>query len=102
MKIYLSGPISLGGTATAEQVVIYKSRFRVMAGLIYAEGNLPLSPLENQADSWIEYMRKGIAQMMSADAVLMLEDWRLSNGAVIEHNLALAIGIPIEYNDRDV
>ena len=98
--VYLSGPISLGGTASPEQIAIYKSRFRVMAELIYAEGNLALSPLKNEANSWGEYMRKAITQMMNADSVLMLPDWRLSNGAVIEHNLALAIGIPIEYSDE--
>jgi hypothetical protein len=101
-KVYLSGPISLGGTASPEQVQMYKSRFRVMSGLIYAEGNIPLSPLENEANSWEEYMRKGIAQMMGADSVLMLPDWRLSNGAFIEHTLALAIGIPIEYSDDEL
>jgi hypothetical protein len=100
VKVYLSGPISLGGTASPEQVQHYKEAFHVAALALYDNGHLPLSPLENEASSWEAYMRKAIAQMMSADSVLMLPDWRLSNGAVIEHNLALAIGIPIKYSDE--
>lgn len=44
---------------------------------------------------WMWYMRRTINMMLEADGVALLRGWRNSRGAKIEHDLALALGMPV-------
>jgi nucleoside 2-deoxyribosyltransferase len=53
------------------------------------------NPAENpEQDSWLAYMRVSIRQMLTCDAVALLPNWKASQGALIEHGIAIALGIP--------
>ena len=43
---------------------------------------------------WKKAMRISIQKMLTFDGVAMLDGWEKSKGAVIEHDLAVALGIP--------
>lgn len=93
--VYISGPISLGGTATPYQIRKYKRVFRIAAKNLYSKGYIPFSPLKNEAETWSGYMRKGIIQLMNSDRIFLLPDWEKSKGAVIERDLAVKLSIPV-------
>ena len=51
-------------------------------------------------DSHDGYMRHSIEQLLSCDAILMINGWRYSQGAKLEHTIANAIGMQILYYKR--
>jgi len=47
--------------------------------------------------NWDQYMKNDIKVMLACDEVHFLPDWKDSNGAKIEHQLCLDLGIKIVY-----
>lgn len=45
---------------------------------------------------WGDYMRRGLAQMLTCDGVATLDGWQLSRGATIEVDLARQLGMPVQ------
>lgn len=65
-----------------------------------AQGIEVLSPSENFGGAVIEslraqYMRRDIEQLLKADAVVVLDGWEKSNGALLEVAIAREIAIPV-------
>lgn len=99
MKIYLAGKVS--GTDIAASTI----KFGQAQHDIEQMGVEAINPLEVVNDwhtTWNAAMRKCIAAMMTADMVLLLPDWKESNGARIEKILAEDLGIPVYDNIRAV
>jgi hypothetical protein len=63
-----------------------------------AAGFTVLNPAETELptgeDSWENYMRAGLTQVLQADAVALLPDWWRSRGAQLEHGTAHSLGVP--------
>src|ERR1700744_6276506 len=88
--IYISGPMT----------GIPKFNF---PAFIAAEAELKLhgytveSPHHNgesePGKTWEDYMRLAITQMMKCHEIYLLPGWEASRGAVIEHDLALKLGM---------
>ena len=94
MKIYISGKIS--GTDLTET----RKRFAAAANATKRLGYEPVNPLENglsEHDSWEAHMLKDIADLLHCNAIYMLQGWKDSKGARIEHYIATEIGMPIMY-----
>lgn len=56
------------------------------------------NPAENPEPpcaSWAGYMRMAIAQLVTCDVIALLPNWHTSRGAVVEHKLALDLGIRV-------
>jgi hypothetical protein len=61
-------------------------------------GYFPISPIfleHNHDKSWQSYMKEDIRALTLCDAVYCLRNWRDSQGATIEIELALKLGIKI-------
>ncbi|WP_314771659.1 DUF4406 domain-containing protein [Capnocytophaga sputigena] len=94
MKIYISGKIS--GTDLTET----RKRFAAVAKAMKRLGYEPVNPLENglsEQDTWEVHIIKDIATLLQCKAIYMLQGWKDSKGARIEHYIATEIGIPIMY-----
>ena len=94
MKIYISGKIS--GTDLTET----RKRFAAVAEATKRLGYEPVNPLENglsEHDTWKAHMLKDIADLLQCKAIYMLQGWKESKGARIEHYIATEIGLPIMY-----
>ena len=94
MKIYISGKIS--GTDLTET----RKRFTAVAKAMKRLDYEPVNPLENgltEHDSWEAHMLKDIADLLHCNAIYMLQGWKDSKGACIEHYIATEIGMPIMY-----
>ena len=77
---------------------VYEANFERAKEEVVALGYEPISPVElehNHDKSWNSYMKEDLKHMLNCQAVFAQRNWRLSPGATIEINLALAVGINI-------
>ena len=91
-KCYIAGKI---GDLPEE---VYMENFERAKEQVIALGYEPVSPVElehNHDKSWNSYMKEDLRHLLGCCAVYAQRNWRLSPGATIEINLALAIGIDI-------
>lgn len=97
MKIvYLSGPISLGGVATPEQVEKYLAVFAHHTARLRAAGYEVISPGEcAKQPSWEAYMKVLIPEVCRAHVIGVLPDWELSPGSVLEAYIAHVVKTPV-------
>lgn len=83
MKVYISGPIT--------GVDNYEKNFSGAETKLKALGLKvinPADPSHGLEDNWENYMKRDIKMLMDCDAIYMLDNWKTSPGAVIEHALA--------------
>lgn len=93
-KIYISGQIS---GLTPEE---YTANFTAAATRLTAQGYAVITPLNNGVDPsepWKEQMKADIRLLLDCDAIFMLSNWELSNGATLEREIAKGLGLRIEY-----
>ena len=93
MKIYISGKIS-GIEKEAERL------FSDAEAKLISEGNNPVNPmtLNHQHDkSWHSYMKEDVKALCDCDAIYMLSNWTDSKGAIIEHTIAMYLGLKVIY-----
>lgn len=95
-KIYISGKIS---NLPLHQVTM---KFGLAQKEIEAFGFEVINPIEVVNDiktTWENAIRKCIAALMQCDAIVMLNDWDQSPGAIIERKLAEDINMLIVTSD---
>ena len=91
-KIYISGKITDNPN--------YKADFEAAESALKIAGFQPVNPAEEHLPdgaTWADYMRQDIKLLCDCDAIYMLNGWRESAGAKIEHKLARDLGIEIIY-----
>lgn len=107
-RIYVSGPIT--GRPNAREA------FDVAYAALQTIGLQPvlptyLQPFEHEGDCPFTYrgtddphdascyMRACIEAMVTCESIFMLDGWKGSRGAVLEHDIAIKIGMKIYYNE---
>lgn len=121
MKLYLCGPVSLGGTCTPEQeknnLEVFHRAERMLKGAGY-DVESPAKVLDfymkkllyvklpgghvcevEGAAKWQWYMRRTIIQMLTCEAVATIGPVLLSRGCVKEISIAMDFGMPIKSAD---
>lgn len=91
MRLYIAGPM------TGLPDLNYPA-FNAEAERLRSFGYEVENPAENPeppCGSWQGYMRLGITQLMTCDAVVMLPNWHESKGARCEAMISRLLGIPI-------
>jgi hypothetical protein len=95
MKTYISGRIS--GLPINDVM----TKFNLAEKTIIASGHEPINPLKIEGYdvslTWKQHMCRDIKELFNCEAILMLNDWRDSRGARIEHAIAKETGIIIYY-----
>lgn len=93
MKIYISGPI------TGRDIDEVREHFAKAQLRIEELGHEAVNPFDNGLDethSWKQHMIRNIALLlMQCDAICLLDGWRESRGARIEHNIATELNLAI-------
>lgn len=93
MKAYISGRIS------GINLNLARSRFDEAEQLLLSVGfDDVYNPMKHQdCETWHQYMRRDIIELMNCDVIFMLNGWELSKGARIEQSIATQIEMPILY-----
>lgn len=90
-RIYIAGPMS----GLPE---LNFPAFHAAAKALREQGHHVENPAEINADpkaQWLDCMRTDIARLVTCDAVLMLPGWQNSRGALVEHGLAVGLGLEV-------
>lgn len=91
MRIYVAGPM------TGIPDFNYPA-FRKAALELSALGHEVENPADNDdgaQESWADYMRLAIPQMLSCEGVALLDGWLGSKGAALEVHIAEALGMDV-------
>ena len=95
--IYISGQIT--GLDINEAI----SKFKDAEDFIKKEmpEYTPLNPFDicEQSDdnTWLDYMRADIKALVDCEAIIMLDNWKESNGAILELKIAQGLKMEIYY-----
>lgn len=111
-KLYLCGPISIGGTLPEEQVIENLNRFNEYEIMLAKVGYRVESPVRikeapwlaalelsskcevvTKRDEWCWYLRRTLIQMLTCDGVALLPGWQASPGCRLEVHLADSIDL---------
>lgn len=90
LTVYIAGPM----TGLPEHNY---PAFNAAEKALAREGFHVLNPAHNEANDWLGYMRRALAQIINADIVFFLRGWRKSKGASMEHRIAVELGLVICY-----
>lgn len=92
-KIYISGKIS-GIENDATEL------FAKAENELISKGYEVINPmtLNHEHDkTWHSYMREDIKALCDCNEIFMLSNWADSKGAIIEHTIAVYLGIKVKY-----
>ena len=96
-SVYLSGPISLNGTATPDEIAERVAVFTTEAKRLREAGYEVVNPCEVESQkSWADYMKVLVPAVCAVDAVATLPGWELSRGARLEVYIAKELGIAVQ------
>ena len=87
-KAYISGPISGLPFDKVEQA------FNDAEIRLQEEGYEVVNPLKNgltKDHSWSEHMKADIKLLMDCDTIYLMKNWKKSEGATIEREIALSL-----------
>ena len=98
MKIYVSGKIS---DLPYNEVV---DKFNFHSDFLELKGYEVVNPITispySPEKQWHDYMLEDIKELFSCEAIYMLDDWKQSRGARIEHNIAQEMELTVyKYGD---
>lgn len=91
MKVYLSGPMT--GLPDHNYPAFEAARTDLRQ-----EGFKVLCPAEAgvvKGWTWEQYLRRDLAMVISAHAVVVLDGWQQSRGACLEVHVARELGMPV-------
>lgn len=101
--IYIAGKVT--GEPFRETAIKFEKAYNEIKGIGF-DAIVPLELVQDylnehpekielpEKELWQLAMKLCISQMVECDAVLLLDDWTRSKGALIESQLALDLGIP--------
>jgi hypothetical protein len=92
-KIYISGKIS--GIENEAPELFAKAETELQA-----KGFETVNPmtLNHEHDkSWHSYMKEDVKALCECDEIFMLSNWIDSKGAIIEHTIAMYLGLKVRY-----
>jgi hypothetical protein len=101
----LSKKIYICGKVTGLPIHDVTMKFGNAEKIIVSNGLTAVNPLSVVNDfkcPWPEAMKKCIAAMVQCDAILLLDDWMDSKGALIEQRIASDIGIRCLIGTKDL
>jgi hypothetical protein len=101
-RIYISGKISgLDILEAARNFQEAESYLIINYENIDVVNPMRESPYEKDK-TWEQYMLEDINLLFSCDSIFMLENWKSSKGARIEHNIAVEMGKIILYQNSSI
>ena len=80
----------------------YRELFKAAEKEFLAKGYIVMNPAElPEGMPYKKYLPITLAMLEASDYIYMLNNWKNSKGATVEHDYAVAQGISIIYQDGD-
>jgi hypothetical protein len=99
MKIYISGKIT--GLNYQEARLKFFEAAKHCYYVYKAEVCNPIQLVHYDENKiWQNYMKEAVIYLCQCDTIYMLDDWKNSDGAIIEHDLAKKLGYEIIYQNN--
>ncbi len=98
IKVYISGAIS---SLPYEEA---KNMFDRASLELNKQNFTAVSPIDNgldQASTWAAHMRVDIKALLDCDCIYMLNTWKNSKGARLEHKIADELGMGVIYQPKE-
>lgn len=76
-------------------LIDYNEKFEEMERKMTARGYKVMNPAKNHCDTYEDYIRTGLKQLMGCDTIVMLKGWEESRGARLEKHYAEIVGMEI-------
>lgn len=95
-RIYIAGPMTgiVLFNHAAFNAAALKLRAEFPAATVYSPAEVTL-PEDDQ--SWANYMRAGITDLVKCDTIYVLKGWENSDGATLELTIARSLGMQVIY-----
>jgi hypothetical protein len=93
MRIYISGKIT--GIEEEALRLFEKAELELVS-----KGFKVVNPMKlnhNHNKDWHSYMKEDIKALCDCESIYMLSNWMDSKGAIIEHTIAIYLGIKVYY-----
>jgi hypothetical protein len=97
-KIYISGKIT-GIEKEAQDIFSKAEKALKEKGFDVVN---PLTLNHNHSKTWHAYMKEDIKALCDCDSIFMLENWVDSKGAIIEHTIAMYLGMKVQYESSQL
>jgi hypothetical protein len=92
MRIYVAGPMT---GLPGYNLAAFAAATLELQSLGYDAVN-PGRRGADPAKTWVDYMREGLIDVLSCDAVALLGGWEASKGATLEVHVARSLAMPVE------
>jgi len=92
-KVYISGKIT--GIENEAPLLFAKAEKHLQENK-YLTVN-PMTLNHDHDKSWHAYMKEDVKALCDCDAIYMLTNWKDSKGAIIEHEIAIYLGLKVIY-----
>ena len=92
-KIYISGKIS--GIENEAPELFAKAELELQSKGFETVNQMTLN--HNHDKSWHSYMKEDVKALCECDTIYMLNNWTDSKGAIIEHTIAMYLGLKVQY-----
>lgn len=92
-KIYISGKIT---GIESQAPILFERAEKELRRMGYETVN-PMTLNHNHDKIWHSYMKEDVRALCDCDEIFMLQNWTDSKGAIIEHTIALYLGLKVIY-----
>jgi len=92
-KIYISGKIS--GIENEAPELFAKAQKELQTKGFETVNPMTLNHAHDK--SWESYMKEDVKALCECDMIYMLSNWTDSRGAIIEHTIAVYLGLKVQY-----
>jgi hypothetical protein len=96
MKLYVAGPMTGLPEYNIPAFAAATEQLRVKGYDVINPGRHGV----NLSYIWSDYLRRGLTELLTCDAVALLDGWQTSRGATLEVHVAEALGMPVRALDK--